>query len=181
MCILGLTDLYPLFITLVVLALWLRGRIKAISLGLHLGKNSCLVLNYSVIFEFTRNSLEVQWFQLWVFTAPRAWVQSLVGKLKPHKLCSEARNKERIDIPNFKISCFFNVTSLWLTANACYYCWKWSTKKEIFGENDWGAINVCEYMQQLPYFTFKKGIKIEEERNKRALFPFQSVYIHWAI
>ena len=106
MCILGLTDLYPLFITLVVLALWLRGRIKAISLGLHLGKNSCLVLNYSVIFEFTRNSLEVQWFQLWVFTAPRAWVQSLVGKLKPHKLCSEARNKERIDIPNFKISWF---------------------------------------------------------------------------
>ena len=39
---------------------------------------------------------------------------------------------------------------------------------------------MCEYMQQLLYFTFKKGIKIEE-RNKRALFPFQSVYIHWAI
>ena len=79
---------------LVVLALWLRGRIKANSLGLYLGKNSCLVLNYSVIFEFTRNFLEVQWFRLWVFTARRAWVQSLVGKLKPHKLSSEAKNKE---------------------------------------------------------------------------------------
>lgn len=151
-----------------MLALWLRGRIKANSLGLHLGKNSCLVLNYSVIFEFTRNFLEVQGFRLWVFTAQRAWVQSLVGKLKPHKLCSEPKNKE-LTYLILKYLAFFNVTFLWLTANACYYCWKWSTTKEIFGENDWGAINVCEYMQQLLYFTFKKGIKIEE-RNKRALF-----------
>ena len=40
------------------------------------------------------NSLAVQWLGLCAFTA-RAWVQSLVRELRPHKLLSAAIYKQR--------------------------------------------------------------------------------------
>ena len=40
----------------------------------------------------SRNSLAVQWLELPIFTA-MAWVQSLMGELRSHKLLREAEKK----------------------------------------------------------------------------------------
>ena len=51
--------------------------------------------NWVVIRKFTvRSSLVVQWLGLCAFTAV-AWVQSLIGELRSHKLLSTAKKKKR--------------------------------------------------------------------------------------